>query len=55
MFARRIVAVVAMLLGAFVGDLLVLHVTVASALATAFAVGAAMHFLSQADAPWMKT
>ncbi len=59
MFARRVVAVVAMLLGAFVGGLLVLHVTVASALAVAtaiaLAVGVAMHCLSHADAPWIKT
>ncbi len=59
MFARRVVAVVAMLLGAFIGGLLVLHVTVASALAVAaaiaLAVGIAMHFLSHADAPWIKT
>jgi uncharacterized membrane protein YoaK (UPF0700 family) len=59
MFARRVVAVVAMLLGALVGGLLALHVTVAAALglaaALALAVGAVVHFLSHADAPWVKT
>jgi uncharacterized membrane protein YoaK (UPF0700 family) len=59
MFARRVVAVVAMLLGALVGGLLVLHVTVAAALALAaaivLAVGVFVHFLSRADAPWVKT
>ena len=59
MFARRVVAVVAMLLGALVGGLLVLHVAVAAALALAamitLAVGVIVHFLSHADAPWVKT
>jgi uncharacterized membrane protein YoaK (UPF0700 family) len=59
MFARRVVAVVAMLLGALVGGLLVLHFTVAAALALAtaivLAVGVFVHFLSRADAPWVKT
>jgi uncharacterized membrane protein YoaK (UPF0700 family) len=59
MFARRIVAVAAMLLGALAGGLLVLHVTVAAALAVAAAiavgVGIVMQLLSHADAPWIKT
>jgi uncharacterized membrane protein YoaK (UPF0700 family) len=49
----------AMLLGALVGGLLVLHVTVAAALALAaaivLAVGVFVHLLSRADAPWVKT
>lgn len=59
MFARRVVAVVAMLLGALLGGLLVLHVTVAAALAVAaaiaLAVGIVMQVLSRADEPWTKT
>lgn len=57
-FARRFLAVAAMLLGALSGGLLVLHVTVAAALAVAaaivLAVGVAVHFLSRADAPWIR-
>jgi len=57
-FARRFVAVTAMLLGALTGGLLVLHVTVAAALAVATAivltVGVAVHFLSRSDAPWIR-
>jgi uncharacterized membrane protein YoaK (UPF0700 family) len=57
-FARRFVAVAAMLLGALTGGLLVLHVTVVPALALAtaivLAVGVAVHFLSRSDAPWVR-
>jgi uncharacterized membrane protein YoaK (UPF0700 family) len=55
---RRTVAVAAMLLGALCGGLLVLHVSVASALALAgsivLATGVAIHLLSRSDAVWIR-
>jgi uncharacterized membrane protein YoaK (UPF0700 family) len=55
---RRAVAVVAMLLGALAGGLLVLHVSIASALALAAAIALVtafvIHALSRADAPWIR-
>jgi uncharacterized membrane protein YoaK (UPF0700 family) len=55
---RRVVAVAAMLLGALTGGLLVLHVAIAAALATAgaivLAVGLAVHALSRTQAPWTR-
>jgi uncharacterized membrane protein YoaK (UPF0700 family) len=55
---RRLIATAAMLLGALTGALLVLHVTIAAALALAgaivLAVGLAVHMLSGVDAPWIK-
>ncbi len=57
-FGRRTVAVVAMLLGALTGGLLVLHVSIAAALAVAtaivVAVGLAVHVLSKSDASWVR-
>jgi|HubBroStandDraft_2_1064218.scaffolds.fasta_scaffold00011_36 uncharacterized membrane protein YoaK (UPF0700 family) len=57
-FARRFIAVTAMLLGALAGGLLVLHVSVAAALALAamlvLAVALVIHVLSRADAPWIR-
>jgi uncharacterized membrane protein YoaK (UPF0700 family) len=56
-FARRFVAVAAMLLGALTGGLLVLHVSIAAAVAVAAAlvllVALTVHVLSRADAPWI--
>lgn len=56
---RRLVAVLAMLLGALFGALLALHVSVAGALALAAAivlvVGLAVHLLSRPDAAWVKS
>jgi uncharacterized membrane protein YoaK (UPF0700 family) len=56
-FARRFVAVTAMLLGALAGGVLVLHVSVAAALALAaglvLAVALVSHVISRVDAPWM--
>ena len=58
MFARRLIAVTAMLLGALVGGLLVLHVSVAAALALAatlaLAVALVVHVLARVDAPWIR-
>jgi uncharacterized membrane protein YoaK (UPF0700 family) len=55
---RRLLAIAAMLLGALAGALLVLHVTIAAALALASAlvltVAIAVHLLSGVDAPWIK-
>ncbi len=55
---RRSIAVAAMLLGALTGGLLALHVSVASALAVAFAivvaVGLAVHFLSRSQDEWTR-
>ncbi len=55
---RRILAVAAMLLGALTGGLLVLHVSVAAALAVACAivltVALAVHVLSSQTAAWIK-
>jgi uncharacterized membrane protein YoaK (UPF0700 family) len=55
---RRALALVAMLLGALSGGLLVLHVAVAAALAVAgaivLAVGLAIHVLSRQDAVWIR-
>ncbi len=55
-FVRRLVSVAAMLLGALAGGLLVLHVSVASALALAaglvLTISLAVHLLSRAPAPW---
>ncbi len=55
---RRGIAVAAMLLGAFTGGLLVLHVTIAAALAVAGAivltVALAVHALSRADPGWTR-
>jgi uncharacterized membrane protein YoaK (UPF0700 family) len=55
---RRAIAIAAMLLGALVGALLVLHVSIAAAIGLAsaivLAVGVAVHLLSRADAPWIK-
>jgi uncharacterized membrane protein YoaK (UPF0700 family) len=55
-FLRRLVAVAAMLLGALVGGLLVLHVSIPAALALAavlvLAVGLAAHLLSSSAGPW---
>jgi uncharacterized membrane protein YoaK (UPF0700 family) len=56
-FARRFVAVAAMLLGALTGGLLVLHVSIAAAVAVASAlvlvVVLTVHLLSRAGAPWI--
>jgi uncharacterized membrane protein YoaK (UPF0700 family) len=56
--ARRTIAVAVMLLGALTGGLLVLHVAIAAALATAaaivLAVGLAVHALSRSDAAWIR-
>jgi uncharacterized membrane protein YoaK (UPF0700 family) len=56
-FARRVLAVAAMLLGALTGGLLVLHVSIAAAIAVAVTlvllVALAVHLLSRADAPWV--
>jgi uncharacterized membrane protein YoaK (UPF0700 family) len=53
---RRVLAVAAMLIGALAGGLLVLHVSIVSALALAGAIVLAMafaiHVLSRTDAPW---
>lgn len=55
---RRGLAIAAMLLGAVTGGLLVVHVTIAAALAVAAAivvgVGLAVHALLRPDAPWVK-
>lgn len=55
---RRVLVIVAMLLGALTGALLVLHVTIAAALALAgaiaLAVALAIHLLARADAPWIR-
>jgi uncharacterized membrane protein YoaK (UPF0700 family) len=55
---RRLIAIAAMLLGALTGALLVLHVTIAAALALAsvlvLTVASAVHLLSGVDAPWIK-
>jgi uncharacterized membrane protein YoaK (UPF0700 family) len=55
-FARRLVAVAAMLLGALAGGLLALHVSAAAALAPAIAlvlaVGLTAHLRSRSSAPW---
>jgi len=55
--ARRTIAVAAMLAGAVAGGLLVLHVSIAAALALAgavvLAVGLAVHLLSRSSAPWI--
>jgi uncharacterized membrane protein YoaK (UPF0700 family) len=56
--ARRIVAVGAMLLGALIGGLLVLHVSVAAALGVALALvactGLAVHLLSSSNGVWTR-
>jgi uncharacterized membrane protein YoaK (UPF0700 family) len=56
---RRSVAVAAMLLGALVGALLALHVSIAAALVLALAlvvcVGLAVSALSRPDAAWIRT
>jgi uncharacterized membrane protein YoaK (UPF0700 family) len=56
---RRSVAVAAMLLGALAGGLLVLHVSVAAALAVALAVAGAIllaaHALSSSEAVWTRS
>ncbi len=55
-FGRRAVAVAAMLLGALSGGLLVLHVSIAAALAVACAIGLlvalTMHVLARAQSVW---
>jgi uncharacterized membrane protein YoaK (UPF0700 family) len=55
---RRAIAVAAMLLGAVTGGLLVLHVSVAAALALAgaivLAVGLAIHLLSRSGGVWVR-
>jgi hypothetical protein len=55
---RRTVAVAAMLFGALGGGLLVLHVSVAAAVAVAcaivVAVGTLVHAVSRTDAAWMR-
>ena len=55
---RRALAIMAMLAGALVGGLLVLNVSVASAIAVALglvlAVGLAAHLLSRSDAAWTR-
>ncbi len=55
---RRIVAVLAMFVGAFVGGLLTLHVAVSAALALALlltgTVAMASHYLSRAQPPWTR-
>jgi uncharacterized membrane protein YoaK (UPF0700 family) len=57
-FGRRSLAVAAMLLGALIGGLLVLHVAIAAALAVAIAIVAAValaaHVLSHTEAPWTR-
>ena len=54
--ARRVIAVVAMLLGALTGGLLVLHVAIAAALAVAgaivLALGLVVHVVSRSQAAW---
>jgi len=56
---RRIVAVAAMLLGALVGGLLALEVSVGSdlalATATVLSVAVGIHFASRSDAAWTRT
>ncbi len=56
---RRSVAVAAMLVGAIVGGLLTLHVSVAATLALALAMGStlalAAHALSRSAAPWTRS
>jgi uncharacterized membrane protein YoaK (UPF0700 family) len=53
---RRVLAVAAMLIGALAGGLLVLHVSIVSALALAGAIvlaaAFAIHLVSHTDAPW---
>ncbi len=55
---RRAIAVAAMLAGALIGGLLVLNVSVASAIAVALglvlAVGIAVHLASRSDAAWTR-
>jgi uncharacterized membrane protein YoaK (UPF0700 family) len=55
---RRVLAVAAMLIGALAGGLLVLHVSIVSALALAGAIvlasAFAIHALSRSDAPWTR-
>jgi uncharacterized membrane protein YoaK (UPF0700 family) len=55
---RRLLAIAAMLLGAVAGALLVLHVTIAAALALAGAIALAVtivvHLLSRSEAPWIR-
>jgi uncharacterized membrane protein YoaK (UPF0700 family) len=55
---RRGLAIAAMLLGAVTGGLLVVHVTIAAALAVAaaivVAVGLAVHVVARPDAPWIR-
>jgi len=56
--ARRAIAIVAMLAGAVTGGLLVLNVSIASAIAVALglvlAVGLAVHVASRSDAAWTR-
>jgi uncharacterized membrane protein YoaK (UPF0700 family) len=55
---RRVLAIAAMLLGALTGALLVLHVTIAAALAVAGAIALtvtiAVHLLSRSEAAWIR-
>jgi hypothetical protein len=55
---RRGIAVTAMLAGALIGAVLVLHVSVAADIALALAlvllVALAAHLASRSDAPWMR-
>lgn len=55
---RRTIAIAAMLIGALLGALLVLNVSVASAIAVALGlvliVGFAVHLASRSDAPWTR-
>jgi uncharacterized membrane protein YoaK (UPF0700 family) len=57
-FGRRSLAVAAMLLGALTGGLLVLHVSVAGALAVAcvlvLVVSLAVHLLARSQQPWVR-
>jgi uncharacterized membrane protein YoaK (UPF0700 family) len=57
-FARRLIAVTAMLLGALLGGLLVLHVSFVAALALAamlvLSVALVVHVLSRVDARWIR-
>ena len=57
-FARRAIAVAAMLLGALTGAVLVLHVAIAAAFAVAAAIALTValsaHLLSRSQAPWTR-
>jgi uncharacterized membrane protein YoaK (UPF0700 family) len=55
---RRFLAVAAMLIGALIGGLLALHVSIGAAIAVALALAAAVavwvHLVSRSDAPWTR-